>query len=307
MKVVSVVVPVFRNEGSIAPLFERLRKVEETLAGKSLAMQLIFVDDGSDDESLRELRRVKEARPATTIVKLTRNFGEGRASRCGLRFVTGDCFAILAADLQDPPELLVEMAERWIAGSKFVICERSSRDDPPVSKLLSAMYYKLLRLMVVPDYPAGGYDLALMDRAFLRHMTQASKNLYPPLLAFWLGYKPSVIAYHRERRVHGKSAWTFRKRLGAFLDVMLGFSMTPIRIISGIGVLVSLLSFAYGLAIVFTALFTQIDVPGWTTIVALMSFLLGLVIAMLGLIGEYLGRIFEEQNNRPDAVIDEVY
>jgi polyisoprenyl-phosphate glycosyltransferase len=292
MKLLSIVIPVFRNEGSLPPLFGRLLAVEQKLEALDFGLELIFVDDGSDDNSLAELLNIKRERPATIVVKLTRNFGENKASRCGLRFVTGNCFSILAADLQDPPELIVEMAQRWGSGSKFIVCERISRDDPALSKFYSALYYRLLRLLVMPDYPVGGYDLALMDAAFLPHLTHTSKNLVTPLLAFWLGYKPDVITYHRERRVHGRSAWTFAKRLSAFLDVMLGFSMTPIRLISGIGIVVSALSFAYGLAVVFAGLFTQVDVAGWTTIVALMSFLLGLVIAMLGLIGEYLWRIF---------------
>lgn len=306
-KVLSVVVPVFRNAGSIAKLHERLAAVEAKLGDMGLAMELIFVDDGSDDASLAELMKVKAARPATTVVKLTRNFGETRASRCGLRFVKGDCFSILAADLQDPPELILDMARAWHAGAKFVICERESRDDPATSKAFSALYYKLIRTLVMRDYPAGGYDLALMDAQFLPYMRETSKNLYTPLLAVWLGCEPHVIKYHRERREHGESQWSFAKKIGTFVDVMLGFSVTPLRWVSALGLAAAVLSFVYGVYVVFDALLNEVPVPGWTSIVALISFLFGLVIVMLGLIGEYLWRIFDELNKRPEVVIDEVY
>jgi dolichol-phosphate mannosyltransferase len=265
------------------------------------------VDDGSGDGSLAELRRIKDARPATVVVKLTRNFGAVPAIRTGLRYVSGDAFAFLAADLQDPPSLVVEMADRWLAGSKFVIAERETRDDPALSRLFSRVYYYLLRKLVLPGYPAGGFDLALMDKAMLAPLRDSAKSAFLPLLAYWLGYQPSVIRYSRRPRLHGKSRWTLRKKFRAFLDVMLGFSVTPIRAISAVGVIVSLASFLYGAAVVIAALVGDIPVPGFSTLVALVTFLLGLIILMLGVIGEYLWRIFDESNRRPEAVVDEVH
>ena len=214
---------------------------------------------------------------------------------------------ILAADLQDPPNLITEMVDQWLAGSKFVICERITRDDPLISKIYSKIYYKLLRTFVIRDYPEGGYDMALMDKAFLPYLLNSSKSVFTPLLAYWLGYKPDVIHYHRPAREHGKSGWTFAKKFTAFLDVMLGFSITPIRAISGIGAVVALCSFLYGGAVVTSALFHQIPVEGFATVVALVTFLLGLIVVMLGIIGEYLWRIFDETNKRPETVIEEVW
>jgi dolichol-phosphate mannosyltransferase len=164
-----------------------------------------------------------------------------------------------------------------------------------------------LRLFVVKDYPRGGFDLALMDKALLPYLNNSSKNINTPLFAYWLGFKPDVITYVRRERIHGKSRWNFWKRLKLFIDAILGFSIVPIRMISLIGLIVSMLSFGYGTLILINTLIGRSAVPGFATIVALTSFLLGLVIVMLGVIGEYLWRIFDETNKRPDAVIDEVY
>jgi len=176
-----------------------------------------------------------------------------------------------------------------------------------LSRLFSRVYYYLLRKLVLPGYPAGGFDLAMMDKAMLAPLRDSAKSAFLPLLAYWLGYQPSVIRYSRRPRLHGKSRWTLRKKFRAFVDVMLGFSVTPIRAISAVGVIVSLVSFLYGAAVVVAALVGDIPVPGFSTLVALVTFLLGLIILMLGVIGEYLWRIFDESNGRPEAVVDEVY
>jgi polyisoprenyl-phosphate glycosyltransferase len=198
------------------------------------------------------------------------------------------------------------MAERWLAGSPFVICERTARDDPIGTRMSSALYYALLRTLVMPEYPRGGYDLALMDERFLPFMRDASKASYTLLLAYWLGFQPEVIRYHRERRTHGISRWTLRKKIGLFLDVMLGFSVRPLRLMAGVGIVVAFLSFLYGMVIITSAITGAIEVPGWASIVALITFLLGFVIIMLGLLGEYLARILDELNRRPEVVIDKV-
>lgn len=302
----SVVVPTYCNEGSLRLLFEALRRIEIELARRDLDLELIFVDDGSRDGSLPVLRQLKAERPATRLVKLTRNFGAVQASKTGLRFVSGDCFLILAADLQDPPELILEMADRWLGGEKFVLCVRQRRSDSLPSRFFAAAYYRLLRLTVVRDYPRGGYDLALMDRAFLPYLLDSAKNVNTPLFAYWLGFRPDFIQYERQPRLHGRSGWSFAKRLKFFLDSLLGFSIVPIRAISLFGGMVSLISFAYGTLIAVNALRGVKEVPGFATLAVILSFLLGLVIMMLGVIGEYLWRIFDEVSHRPEAVIEEV-
>lgn len=307
MKKISIIVPVYFNAESLPVLFEKLTELEAQLKSIDMDLELIFVDDGSGDSSLMELLHFKKQRPETIIVKLTRNFGVVHASKCGLNFVTGDCFISLAADLQDPPDLLLQMIDKWKNGSKFTICERISRDDPAITKFYAAIYYWLLNKLVISDYPSGGYDMALMDKSLLTYIVNSSKNLYTPLLAYWLGFKPEVIQYHRLKREYGYSRWTFKKKFKAFLDVMLGFSVTPIRLISALGVVVALLSFSYGTTISINAMLGNMPVRGFAALAALITFLLGLVIIMLGVIGEYLWRIFDEVNKRPEVVIDEVF
>lgn len=307
VRMLSMIVPVFCNAGSLPILFDELDRLEKKLNSLSVGLELIFVDDGSVDESLTRLLEFKEKRKETRVIKLTRNFGAVHCSKTGFGFVTGDAFMILAADLQDPPSLVVEMVERWISGSKFIICERVSRGDPVMTRIFSKIYYKVLRFLVLPNYPEGGYDMALMDKQMLPYLRDSSKNIFTPLLAYWLGYKADVVRYHRSPRIHGVSGWTFAKKLKAFLDVMLGFSITPIRIISAIGGVVAGVSFMYGVSVALSALFQRVPVEGFATLVALITFLLGLVLVMLGIIGEYVWRIFDETNKRPETVIDEVW
>ncbi|OBK96584.1 glycosyl transferase [Mycobacterium asiaticum] len=307
MKTVSVVVPVYYNAESLPLLFAELQKVEHALHERDCAMELIFVDDGSGDESMIELLKIKQQRPDTQVVKLARNFGAVHSSKVGLNYVTGDCFMWLAADLQDPPELVVEMTDQWLAGSKFVIALRESRVDPPLTRLFAAVYHWLVRAMISKDYPKGGFDIALMDAALVPYIRDSSKNINTALLAYWLGYKPATLYYERRERPHGKSRWTFAKKLTYFIDSILGFSVLPIRLISMLGFIVSLLSFGYGLYIVAGTVFGGRVVAGFATLVALISFLLGAVMIILGIIGEYIWRIFDEVTTRPEVVVEHVY
>ena len=303
---ISIVVPVYFNSGSLTELFKAFLLLKARLRKKGLATEFIFVDDGSGDDSWDMLTRFRAGRSDTKIVKLTRNFGSVHAIKVGYQQVTGDAFTCMSADLQDPPELVDAMIDHWLRGSKFVICERSSRDDSWFSKQFSRLYYVLVRRWVIPAYPRGGFDIALMDRTLLPYMTDSAKSAYSPLLAYWLGFKPAVIPYHRRARQHGRSRWTFGKKVSAFLDVMLGFSVQPIRFISMIGMCISLLSFAYGTNVVVHAVMGKVPVEGFASLASLIAFLVGLVILMLGIIGEYLWRIFEELNRRPEAVIERI-
>ena len=304
---VSVVVPVYFNEGSLLELFGALQAVEGQLSELGMALELIFVDDGSGDASLQCLLEIKRQRPATKVVKLTRNFGAVQASKTGFRFVTGDCFLILAADLQDPPELIIAAARRWLAGAKYVLCARSGRRDSLVSRTFAALYYRLLRWVVVPGYPAGGYDLALMDKQLLPFLRDSAKNINTPLFAYWLGFQPETIHYSRQRRRHGRSRWSFGRRVKFFLDSLLGFSIVPIRAISALGLLTAAVSMIYGVSVAANALLGRGSVPGFPTLVALLTFLLGLVLLTLGVIGEYIWRILDEVSRKPETVIDAIY
>lgn len=305
MKKLSIVIPVYYNEGSLPDLFTKLLYIEGLLRQQEVILELIFVDDGSKDNSLNFLRQFVITRPKTKVIKLSRNFGAISAVKTGLNYITGDCFLFLAADLQDPPELIPDMVERWQRGAKYIICERIDRLDPVGSKIFSAVYYQLLRKFVLASYPKNGFDLALMDKQLLPYLKDSGKHINFPLFPYWLGFTPEKIPYVRQVREHGKSRWTFGKKWKLLIDSIFSFSFAPVRLVSAIGLIVSLVSFGYGTVVIISALLGKVDVPGFATLATLISFLLGLIIVMLGVISEYIWRIFDEVNRHPYAVVEE--
>ena len=238
-KTLSMIIPVYYNAESLPILYNELINFEQSLAERNISLDLIFVDDGSCDDSFAELMKIKHERPSTKLIKLARNFGAVAAGRAGLRYVEGDCFLMLSADLQEPIGQVLKMVDCWLAGDKFVISARESRKDPPLTKLFAALYYRLLKWLVLGDYPQGGFDLMLMDKSMLPFMVNSGKNTNPNLLAYWLGFHPTVLHYQRQGRKHGKSRWTFRKKVGFLINTVTGFSVAPIRIMSGIGIATS--------------------------------------------------------------------
>ncbi len=306
-KTLSVVVPVYFNGPSIPDLHRDLDRLEAELTARQIDMELIFVNDGSGDDSLEQLLKLKAARPTTKVISLARNFGAVAASKTGFQFVTGDGLIILSADLQEPIEQVVRMVDEWIAGHKFVVSARAKRADPPVTRLFAWVYYKLLDLLVVRGYPKGGYDLMLLDAVMLPYMKSSTKSTNPNLYAYWLGFTPRVLAYERRERRHGRSRWTFRKKLKFLFDTVTGFSVTPIRALSAFGSVVALLSFIYGTLIIISAVFGKVPVQGFATLAVLISFFSGLILIMLGALGEYLWRVFDSVNNKPESVIEETF
>ncbi|RAU23576.1 glycosyl transferase [Paramagnetospirillum kuznetsovii] len=307
MKKLSVVVPVYFNEGSLVLLHERLDGVGAQLATLGVDLEMIFVDDGSGDRSAEVLLDLHAKDKRVKVARHTRNFGSFPAMKSGIGLATGDCVATLSADLQDPPELLLDMVKRWLDGEKFMIAVRATRDDPADSKLFSMMYYRLLKWLVIADYPTGGFDFMLVDRAMVGHIVNGPKCVNINLYAYWLGFAPSIITYDRVARRHGKSRWTFTKKLNLFVDTFTGFSVRPIRFMTMLGVGAAVLGFLYGLYVVGFALINGSPAAGFPTLAALVSLFSGLIMVMLGLIGEYLWRIFDAVNRKPEAVIGEVH
>ncbi len=306
-KKVSVVIPVYFNEESLDALFEELLMVEDNLRGRNFLLELIFVDDGSGDNSLAKLLKFKSKRKNTKIIKLTRNFGANLASKEGLRHVTGDCFTVLAADLQDSPNLILKMLLRWEKGSKFVVCLRKKREDSFFKVLFARALYVLVRKLVINHYPKYGFDLSLLDKSILPHIINTSKSMYYPVHLYWLGYKPDVIYYKRAKRIGGNSKWTFYKNINATLDILLGFTSKFTQLISLFGLLTSIISFLYGGKVIFSALLGNMPVPGYASIVVILSFFFGLIILYLSLIQEYLWRIYGDINKRSDVIVDMIY
>jgi dolichol-phosphate mannosyltransferase len=306
-KILSVVCPVYFNAESLPSLFDEISALEKELLSRGVGLELIFVNDGSGDKSLEELLKIKRARPATKVISLSRNFGSVAASKTGFKFVTGDAFLILSADLQDPPSQMLPMVDKWLEGHKFVVSARATREDPMATRLFAWVYYRLINWMVVAGYPSGGYDLMLMDKILHPHMASSTKHTNPTLYAFWLGFEPVVLHYDRRKRPHGHSRFTIRKKVKFFIDAISGFSVAPIRIVSLFGMVVALLSFIYGTNIVIMALLGNVAGTGFATLAALISFFSGLILFMLGVLGEYLWRVFDTVNDMPEAVIDETF
>jgi len=306
MKTVSVGIPVYFNEGSLPILAERLIEVDRRLAPLGAQLELVLVDDGSGDGSYAELEKIHARFPRCTICRHTRNFGALVALKTSLASSTGDCWVLLSADLQDPPELIEEMVRHWLSGEKYVICQRRRRGDPPMTRVFASTYYWLVRKLITKDYPVGGFDFSLLDRQMMELVRAAPKNVNLVMFCFWLGFKPKTIQYDRAERIHGKSRWTLIKKLKLAIDTFLGFSAAPIRLISSLGLLVSIASFGYGMFQFIAALAGFAVVKGFASIVVLITFLLGLIIFFLGVIAEYLWRILYEVNRLPESVVDTV-
>ncbi len=306
-KTLSIVVPVYYNELNLPETIPQLLSLQEKLSDYQL--ELVCVDDGSGDNSLALLLEFKNRFPHhIKVVKLTRNFGTMAALQAGLTVATGDCVGVIAADLQDPPELFLEMVRHWEGGVKAVFAVRSDREELLLQKSFSNLYYALVNRFAVPGYPSGGFDFFLVDRQVVEEVNKIQeKNTNLMTLIFWLGYQAVFIPYVRRKRVKGKSRWTFGKKVKLFVDTFASFSYFPIRLFSFLGIIYAVLSFTYGLVIFFSWLTFGIEVQGWVPMMLVLTFTAGLQMTLLGILGEYLWRNLDEARRRPLYVIDTVY
>jgi dolichol-phosphate mannosyltransferase len=301
------VVPVYFNELNLPETVPQLLGLKSQIPQYDL--ELIFVDDGSGDRSLSILLEFQRQFPdEIKVVKLTRNFGSMAAIQAGFRVSSGDCVGMIAADLQDPPELFLEMLRHWENGSKAVLAVRQDRKDSPTQKFLSNSYYSLIRKFAMNGYPNGGFDFFLVDAQVideLNHIQEKNTNLMT--LIYWLGYKPVLLPYIRRKRSKGQSRWTLSKKIKLFIDTFVAFSFFPIRILSVLGLVVAMGSFLYGAFVLVYWYLYGIEVQGWVPIIVVLSFTSGIQMSMLGVLGEYLWRTLDETRRRPQFVIDEIY
>jgi dolichol-phosphate mannosyltransferase len=306
-KILSIVIPVYYNELNLPDTVPQLLALENELHGYKL--ELVFVDDDSKDRSLAILLEYQQRFPEQVkVVKLTRNFGTMAALQAGLTVASGDCVGVIAADLQDPPELFLEMIRHWEQGVKAVFATRSDREESFLQKSFSNLYYALINRFAVPGYPPGGFDFFLVDRQVIEEVNKINeKNTNLMTLIFWLGYHAVFIPYVRRKRVKGKSRWTFGKKVKLFVDTFVSFSYFPIRLFSFLGILYAALSFSYG-AFIFVAWLTfGIPVQGWVPMMLVLTFTAGLQMTLLGILGEYLWRTLDASRGRPMYVIDTIY
>jgi glycosyltransferase involved in cell wall biosynthesis len=299
---ISVVVAVYQNEGSLSLTHEKVSGVFASALSRH-DYELIFVDDGSKDGSLQEILALRERDPHVKAITFTRNFGQMAAMLAGFKEATGDAVINISADLQDPVELIPQMVEKWEGGAEIVVCYRTDRSDSLVAKLFSRVAYGVLRLSL-PQIPPGGFDVVLMDRAVMDSFNSIDvRHRFFQGDLLWTGYRTSFIPYVRLERTIGRSQYNFAKKLKNFLDAVLDASYLPIRFISLLGLITAGLGLLYSLTVVYAWLVGDTPFSGWAPIMIVLLLVGGLILVMLGVIGEYVWRINEEVRKRPNYIV----
>jgi glycosyltransferase involved in cell wall biosynthesis len=303
---ISFVIPVYQNAGAISKTHEKIRLIFT----KDLSLydyEIIFIDDGSKDESLNEILSIREIDSRVKAITFTRNFGQMAAMLAGFKEAKGEAIINISADLQDPVELVPQMINKWQEGSETVICYRTDREDSLPSKLLSRLAYSVLR-MSNSQIPPGGFDFVLMDRKVMDEFNAIDvRHRFFQGDLLWAGYRTSFIPYVRLQRTIGKSQYNFSKKLKNFLDAVLDASYLPIRLISLIGLITSALGLIYSISIFISWLRNETPFQGWAPLMIVTLLIGGVIMIMLGIIGEYIWRINEEVRKRPNYVVREKF
>lgn len=294
----SLVVPVYRNEANIPALLAAIAGLHRELGP---SFEAIFVVDGSPDASHERLQQALPAQPfASTLVALARNFGAFAAIRHGLGMARGRQIAVMAADLQEPPALVVELLRRVEGGADVAFGTREGRNDPALSRALSNAYWSLYRRWVMPDIPRGGVDIFAVSqrvRDALLTLPEANTSLLAQL--FWLGGRRAFVPYVRQQREIGRSAWTFRKKLRYLMDSVFAFTDLPIRVLFGLGLVGVTVSAVLALVVLAAKLSGHVAVPGYAATILVVLFFGAFNALGLGIIGSYVWRAFENTKQRP--------
>jgi glycosyltransferase involved in cell wall biosynthesis len=299
----SVVIPFYNEEENIDPLYQTLITA---VTGLDVDWEFIFVDDGSSDNSISILQRLRATDARIKVLRFSRNFGSHAALSAGLRNAIGEAAVILSADLQDPPELIPTLLNRWREGYQVVWAVRESRADPWLKRTLASLFYRLFRAIALPNYPRQGMDFGLFDRQVLNVLNQLPEhNHFVTAMIVWAGFRQIHVPYQRRARYSGVSKWSLSKRLKAALDAIVSFSYFPIRLIIYLGLMVSTLSFIYALFIIARRLLFNLGGEGWPSVMVAVLFLGGVQLVTLGILGEYLWRVAEEVKARPLYIIAE--
>jgi dolichol-phosphate mannosyltransferase len=301
---ISIVVPVFNEQDSLRRFHDAVTAVMRTI--EHADWEFVFVDDGSRDGSFALLEDLRAGDPHVTAIRFARNFGSHVAIAAGIDHCRGDCAVIMAADLQDPPELLPEFIARWREGYDVVWGARTGRDDGLLRGWFMAAFYAAVRRFAIPSYPKGGTgSFCLVSRkvvATFRQCTERNRLTFG--LIAWSGFRATQVPYHRPPRQAGTSAWTLGHLVKSAIDTFISFSFLPIRAISYFGLLVSLISFVFGFYVILNKVQYGTHVEGWTSVMLAVLLLGGVQLTMIGVLGEYLWRILDETRARPLYVID---
>ena len=303
MKTVSIIVPCFNEYQSLRLFYSDLIK---HLPDK-YKYEIIMVNDGSSDETLSEIKKICNENSSVHFISFSRNFGHQNALKAGFDLSSGDCAICLDADLQHPPALIPELLKNWEAGYESIITKRINHDSISVfKKITSKWFYQLTNRISEVKLQDGVADFRLLDRKVIEALKNFSENhLFLRAIIQWLGFKQITIEYKASERAAGESKYTIRKMFSFALNGITSFSIRPLRFSIYLGAIFASLSFIYGIYALIVYLFGQSAITGWTSILMSVLFIGGLNLLMLGIIGEYLGKLFIENKKRPNYIISE--
>lgn len=304
MSKISIVVPVYYNADTLEALYADLKEKVLNVIGE---YELIFVDDGSGDDSWKIMNQLREKDKQVVCVRLSRNFGEHAAILAGLSECTGDCAVTKQADLQEDSTLILEMYESWKKGNKVVLAVRKERHENPVKVFFANLYYAIIRKIVNKNMPSGGCDCYLVDRKAIEVLKlMDEKNSSLTLQVMWLGFQTDMIYFVRKDREVGISRWTFSKKIKLVMDSVMSFSYFPLRLMSMVGVAFNIFAFVLLIDVLHEKFTKGTPIVGWASLMCVLLCGLGLIMMMLGLLGEYVWRTLDAARTRPPFIVDEV-
>lgn len=307
MKLISLLIPAYNEEEVLEPLFERLEKLAENCSNYNF--EFLFVNDGSKDQTLEIIKKYAKKDSRISYINLSRNFGKEIAMIAGIDHVKGDAMVILDADLQDPPELIPEMIKYWEEGYDDVYARRKSRKGETwFKKHTSSLYYKLLQSSTDIPVQVDTGDFRLINRRCIEAIKQIRENQrYTKAMFSWIGYKKKEILYDRDPRIAGTTKWNYPKLINLAINGITSFTTAPLRIATFSGIFISFAAFCYILYLLIRPLFGVSTGAGYSSLMAVILFIGGVQMLFLGVIGEYIGRIFTESKNRPLYLIEEYH
>ncbi|CAH6807039.1 Polymyxin resistance protein ArnC, glycosyl transferase [Vibrio chagasii] len=301
----SIIVPFYNEQEVLEEFHSRLAKVLDSLP---ITSEIVYVDDGSKDNSLDVVSSFTSINSSISVIGLSRNFGKESAMSAGLEHCRGQAVILLDADLQDPPELIPQMIAKWREGYDVVNMQRRQRDGETwFKKFSAASFYKVMNAAAKIDVPENVGDFRLLSREVVDHINQLpERNRYMKGIFSWPGFRQATIQFNRDARFCGETKWNYLKLIGLAMDGITSFSIRPLRIATAVGGLVALSAFIYGMVIVFKTMMFGEPITGYPSMMVVQLALGGIQLLSIGLMGEYIGRIFIETKNRPLYLIQSV-
>lgn len=305
MKKVSILIPAYNEEKTLPLLYPELKKLMD--CEKNYEWEILFVNDGSQDNSLNMIKALRAADKRINFISLSRNFGKEIAMLAGFDYVTGDCMVIMDADLQDPPSLIPQMLEYWEQGYDDVYAKRANRGKESwIRKQFSLLFYKILETTTRFEVLQNVGDFRLLDRCCIDALKQIRESeRYTKGMFCWIGYNKKEIIFNRGNRIAGVSNWNFRSLFNLAIEGITSFTTAPLRFASIIGSIIAFTAFIAALFYFFKTIIFGESVRGFTTLIVVVLFLGGIQLLCIGILGEYIGRIFNETKQRPPYLIRE--